>query len=88
VVRFLIMEVSQERKELDKKAEVFAKKILKQGDRVRCIKCPGTKRTFTFDHWDGCWMVSKAGIDDYHPINVDLVNGKTLYFTFSKHFNF
>lgn len=74
------MEVSKERKELGKKAELMAKQILKKGDRVRCTKCPGTKRTFTFSHWDGCWMVSKTGINDYHPINVDLVNGKPFVF--------
>lgn len=74
------MEVSQERKELGKKAELKAKQILKKGDRVQCTKCPGTKRTFTFSHWDGCWMVSKTGIDDYHPINVDLINGKPFVF--------
>tara|TARA_R100001377_G_scaffold29179_2_gene15841 strand:+ start:393 stop:617 length:225 start_codon:yes stop_codon:yes gene_type:complete len=68
------MKLTQSRKELGKKAELLAKKILKKGDRVRCSKCPGTKRTFIFDRWDGCWMVSKTGIDNYHPINVDLIN--------------
>ena len=51
-----------------------AKKQIKEGDRIRCTKCPGTKRTFTFSHWDGYWMVSKTGIDDYYPLNVDLIN--------------
>lgn len=59
-----------------KKAELSAKKILKKGDRVRCRKCPGTKRTITFDHWDGCWMVSKSMINDYHPVTIDLINKK------------
>lgn len=63
-----------------KEAELNAKKILKKGDRVRCTKCPGTKRVFTFSHWDGCWMVSKSGINDYHPVNVDMVNGEKVYF--------
>lgn len=75
------MENSKERQELRKKAEVLAKKILKKGDRVRCSKCPGTKRTFTFDYWDGCWMVSKTGINDYHPVNADLINGKPFLIT-------
>ncbi len=74
------MELSEERKLACKKAEVNAKKVLKQGDRVRCAKCPGTKRVFTFSHWDGCWMVSKSGINDYHPVNVDMVNGVTVDF--------
>lgn len=69
------MELSEERKLQLKKAEVVAKEILKKGDRVRVTKCPGTKRTITFERWDGCWMVSKSGIDDYHPVNVDRVNG-------------
>lgn len=72
--------MTRERKILAKKAELHAKNILKKGDRVRCTKCPGTKRTFTFDHWDGCWMVSKTGIDDYHPVNVDSVNGAPFVF--------
>jgi len=57
-----------------------AKLILKKGDRIRVTKCPGTKRTITFDHWDGNWIVSKSGIDDYHPINVDVVNGEKISF--------
>lgn len=69
------MELTEERKKMCQKAEVNAKKVLKVGDRVRCSKCPGTKRVFTFSHWDGCWMVSKSGINDYHPVNVDIVNG-------------
>lgn len=69
------MELSEERKIACIKAVASAKKVLKVGDRIRCIKCPGTKRTFTFSHWDGCWMVSKSGVDDYHPVNVDAVNG-------------
>lgn len=64
-----------EKKQLSKMAEINAKEVLKVDDRVRCAKCPGTKRVFTFSHWDGCWMVSKSGIDDYHPVNVDMVNG-------------
>lgn len=69
------VKTTQERKELRIELELKAKKLLKKGDRVRCTKCPGTKRTFTFDHWDGIWMVSKSGINEYHPVNVDLVNG-------------
>lgn len=53
-----------------------AKNILKTGDRVSCTKCPGTVRTFTFDGWEGQWMVSKSGIDDYHPCNIISINKK------------
>ena len=55
-----------------------AQSLLKKGDRVRCRKCLGTLRTFTFSHWDGLWMVSKSGIDDYSPLNIDRINGKEI----------
>jgi hypothetical protein len=61
-------------KDQTKQAEIKAKKVLKKGDRVRCTMCSNTDRTFTFDHWDGCWMVSKSGINDYHPVNIKKVN--------------
>lgn len=72
--------IEESRHDRGKRAEAAAKKMLKSGDRVRCTKCPGTKRTFTFHFWDGCWMVSKSGIDDFHPINIDLINGKPFNF--------
>lgn len=53
-----------------------AKKVLKKGDRIRVTKCPGTKRTVTFDHWDGNWIVSKSGINDYAATSIDRLNGK------------
>lgn len=62
-------------------AESNAKKVLVKGDRLRVSKCPGNKRWITFDHWDGHWIVSKSGIDDFSPICVDKVNGKTVDFT-------
>jgi hypothetical protein len=43
--------------------------------------CLGTKRWVTFDHWDGCWIVTKSGIDDIHAINVDRVNTESVDFT-------
>ncbi len=64
-----------EKLEKAKIAVTKANKILKKGDRVRATKCPNTERTFTFDHWDGCWMVSTSGINDYHPINIKKING-------------
>ena len=57
-----------------------AKEVLKKGDRIRVVKCPGTKRTITFDYWDGNWIVSKSGIDDYSPTTIDMLNGKPVSF--------
>lgn len=57
-----------------------AKKTLKAGDRVGCVKCPGTKRVFTFSHFDGAWMVSKTHINDFHPASVYSVNGNQIDF--------
>ena len=74
------MEMSEERKQQCKEAELKAKQVLKKGDRIRVTKCPGTKRTITFSHWDGNWIVSKSGINDYHPVNIDKVNGKEISF--------
>lgn len=71
----------EEKRRLAHLAEANAKKVLKQGDRVRVTKCPGTKRWITFDHWDGHWIVSKSGIDDYSPLSVDRLNGTAVDFT-------
>ncbi|MFK5923257.1 MAG: hypothetical protein QM496_13855 [Verrucomicrobiota bacterium] len=57
-----------------------AKKVLQKGDRLRVFKCPGTKRWITFDHWDGAWIVSKSGIDDYAASCVDRVNDSMVNF--------
>lgn len=62
-------------------AERNAKKILKPGDRLRVTKCPGTKRWITFAEWEGHWIVSKSGIDDYSPRCVDRLNGGPVDFT-------
>ncbi|NVZ11753.1 hypothetical protein HW932_21125 [Allochromatium humboldtianum] len=59
-------------------AEIVAKRLLKSGDRVRAVKCPGTERTFSFSHWAGHWMVSKSGIDDYSPMSIRRINGKKI----------
>jgi hypothetical protein len=66
---------------LTKLATDSAKTTLKKGDRLRVTRCPGTKRWVTFDHWDGCWIVTKSGIDDIHAINVDRVNTESVDFT-------
>lgn len=58
-----------------------AKRVLRTGDRIRVTKCPGTKRWITFDHWDGDWIVSKSGIDDYSASTIDRLNGDPVSFT-------
>lgn len=77
--------LTEEQKEENRRwaqlAETNAKKTLKPGDRLRVTKCSGTKRWITFSHWDGHWIVSKSGIDDYHPITVDMLNGQPVDFT-------
>jgi len=69
-----------EKLQLTRLCEDRAKKLLKEGDRVGCTKCPGTKRIFTFVGWAGHWMLSKSGIDDLHPWNVYSVNGVPMDF--------
>lgn len=67
-------------KEKKRKALIIATKkamrILKPGDRVGAVKCPGTKRVFTFSHFAGLWIVSKSGIDDYSANTIYSINGK------------
>ena len=57
-----------------------AKKVLKKGDKIRVTKCPGTKRTITFSHFDGNWIVSKSGINDYSARSIDRLNGFPINF--------
>lgn len=57
-----------------------ARKRLVPGDRLRVTKCPGTKRWITFARWDGCWIVSKSGINDYAASCVDMLNGEPVDF--------
>lgn len=68
---------------LGKLATARAKATLKRGDRLRVVRCPGTKRWVTFDHWDEYWIVTKSGIDDIHAVNVDRVNDRDIDFTTS-----
>ena len=58
-----------------------AKSVLKPGDRLRVTKCPGNKRWITFAGWDGIWIVSKSGINDFSPRCVDRVNDHAIDFT-------
>jgi hypothetical protein len=77
--------LSEEQKAENKRrsliAEANAKKVLKPGDRLRVTKCPGTKRWITFQDWDGHWIVSKSGINDFSPLSVDMLNGEAVDFT-------
>ena len=57
-----------------------AKKVLKKGDRIGVIKCPNTKRVITFSHFDGNWIVSKSGINDYSATSIYKLNGKHINF--------
>ena len=57
-----------------------AKRTLKPGDRIRAVRCMGIKRTYTFDGWDGNWIVSKSGVDDIAPEHIDLLNGAPVDF--------
>lgn len=69
-----------ERRQRSLRAVENAKKVLKPGDRIRVTKCPGTKRWITFSRWDGCWIVSKSGINDYAASTIDRLNGEPVEF--------
>lgn len=58
-----------------------AKKVLKEGDRIRVGRCGGMHATYTFSHWDGNWAVSKSGIDDLSARSITKLNGKAVDFT-------
>lgn len=73
-------EAREERQRQGRIAAQNAQAILKPGDRLRVTKCPCTKRWITFAAWSGQWIVSKSGIDDFHPINVDRLNGEPVNF--------
>ncbi len=62
-------------------AEASAKKVNKAVDRLRVDKCPGRKRWITFREWDGPWIVSSTGINDFSPLSVDRVNDLQVDFT-------
>jgi len=77
------MQTDQQREEQKKRfyaAVENAKQVLKVGDRLRVSKCPGTKRWITFAGWDGHWIVSKSGINDYAASCVDMVNDVSVDF--------
>lgn len=68
-------------RELSLLAAENARNFLKVGDRFRVTKCPGTRRWATFAGWDGYWIVSKSGIDDYSARCIDRVNDDPVDFT-------
>jgi hypothetical protein len=55
-------------------AHEWAKRTLKVGDRITASRCGG-RSTFTFDGWDGRWLVSRSGRDDIAPICILRING-------------
>lgn len=71
----------EEKRALFKKGTDKAKLVLKEGDRIRVTRCGGIKRTYTFSHFDGSWIVSKSGIDDLAASCIDVLNGKPVDFT-------
>lgn len=71
----------EEKRALFLKGVEKAKTILKEGDRFRCTRCGGIKRTYTFSHFDGFWIVSKSGIDDLAASCIDMLNGLPVDFT-------
>ena len=70
----------QIRRKRIRKATKTAMDVLKKGDRIRVTKCPGTKRTITFDHWYGDEIISKSGRGEYAASNIDRLNGEPVSF--------
>lgn len=62
------------------KATARAKKILKKGDRLTVVKCPGTKRWIVFDHWDGAEIISVSGNGEYAATGISKINGVVVDF--------
>lgn len=72
---------AEQRQSLGRHAKQRAEVALKLGDRFRVTKCPGTKRWAVFAGFDGYWIVSRSGIDDYSPLCVDMVNNTHVDFS-------
>lgn len=64
-------------------ATTAAQAVLKEGDRIRVTKCPGTKRTITFAYWVGDEIISKSGSGEYCAPNIDRLNGTPVDFNAS-----
>lgn len=75
------MAVTDKQKKRVAEATNRAKKVLKRGDRIRAGRCGGIYRTYTFECWDGMWIVTRSGINDIAATHVDRVNGVDVDFT-------
>lgn len=75
------MAVSEESRRRTIQATERAKKVLKRGDRIRAGRCGGIFRTYTFDSWDGMWIVTKSGICDIAATAIDRLNGVDIDFS-------
>lgn len=71
-----------------KRASERAKPVLNPGDKVYMIShgADGNGRaTYVFDRWDdqspgGDFFVSRSGIDELHPFNIERINGAPVNF--------
>lgn len=70
--------------ERHEKAVAYLKSVLKVGDRIYATRgeCCATPQTYTFDGWDGEWIVSKSGINTIIPASVRLINRKVVEVNF------
>ncbi len=76
--------MSKDRIDACNRAQHNAMKILKKGDRFRASRCGGIRATYTFSHWDGCWIVTRSGISDIAAIHIDRLNGEAVDFEQTK----
>lgn len=67
----------QERLEWHRAATKRMKARLKEGDRIYAMRaeCGCKHATYTFDGWDGNWIVSKSGIDTIMAATITKING-------------
>ncbi|MCU0892448.1 MAG: hypothetical protein MUE77_12080 [Sandarakinorhabdus sp.] len=56
-------------------AYVWARAILKVGDRLTVSRC-GYRKTYTMAGWNDPWIVSASGIYDISPLCVLRINGQ------------
>lgn len=75
------MAVTEEQRKLVAEATDRAKKVLKRGDKIRAGRCGGIHRTYTFECWEGMWIVTKSGINDIAATAIDRLNGIDVDFT-------
>lgn len=74
------MAVTEEYRAEVRRAYYRARMVLKQGDRISCTRCGGIHTGYTFNGWDGYWIVSASGIDDLSPSCITKLNGKPVSF--------